>query len=106
MCGIAGVFSLSGPVPENLSAELADVSSCLRKRGPDASGTIHVDRFAAAHTRLSIIDIDGGAQPMADGDRGTVIVYNGEIYNYVELRDRLISLGHRFRTGSDTEVVL
>jgi asparagine synthase (glutamine-hydrolysing) len=82
------------------------VSARLEHRGPDATREIHLDRFAAAHTRLAIIDLAGGAQPMTDPATGTVIVFNGEIYNFVELRNTLTNAGYRFHTHSDTEVLL
>jgi len=78
----------------------------LIHRGPDADG-LYVDDFAAmGHRRLSIIDLDTGAQPMSTPDGGLHIVFNGEIYNFPELRRELESRGHRFRTRSDTEVIL
>jgi len=78
----------------------------VRHRGPDAAGTI-VDRGTGlAHARLSIIDLQHGSQPMQNGDGSLVITFNGEIFNFVELRDELTTRGHRFRTESDTEVIL
>ncbi len=75
-------------------------------RGPDATG-IHVSgSVGLAHARLSIIDVGGGHQPMHNEDKSVRITFNGEIFNYVELRDALLRKGHRFQTQSDTEVIL
>ncbi len=77
----------------------------LRHRGPDALTGVVLDGCALGHARLSIVDLAGGAQPMTDGDTGVTIVFNGEIFNHVELRERLAAR-HAFRTRSDTEVIL
>jgi len=107
MCGIAGWVGseLSARVesPERLIRAMSDV---LRHRGPDDSGTHVEDGVALGHRRLSIIDLEGGHQPMWDETGAVAIVYNGEIYNFPTLRDELRALGHRFRTRSDTEVLL
>lgn len=79
---------------------------CLRHRGPDAMGAVQAGRAALAHTRLSVIDLEGGVQPMESADGRFVVTFNGEIFNYRELRTRLRALGHCFRTRSDTEVLL
>src|SRR5262245_13111367 len=104
MCGIAGVLSLRGePVERTL---LERMIGRVRHRGPDDVGT-HVSRnVGLAHARLSILDLAGGAQPMHNEDRSVSIVFNGEIFNYVELREELRRRGHRFRTQCDTEVLL
>jgi len=105
MCGIAGAISPTPPPERRIKAAL----KALRHRGPDAEGVTH-HKLANAnlcllHTRLAIIDLDPRAnQPFVDGD--CVLVFNGEIYNYIELRDELKALGHRFRTDSDTEVLV
>src|SRR5580692_3928731 len=78
----------------------------LRHRGPDASGMHLAGTVGLAHARLSIIDLQGGAQPMCTSDGGLWITFNGEIFNYIELREELLSKGHRFATRSDTEVIL
>ena len=99
MCGICGYL---GPGNENV---LQAMSATLAHRGPDDSG-IHVgDGFGLAHRRLSIIDLAGGHQPMISPE-GDVLVFNGEIYNFQEIRGDLEKLGHRFATHSDTEVLL
>jgi asparagine synthase (glutamine-hydrolysing) len=106
MCGIAGIVGLSaGANPPNREA-LVRMASALYHRGPDEFGVYRDDRAGLAHSRLSIIDLSTGQQPMADENETTWIVFNGEIFNYVELREELIALGHRFRTQSDTEVIL
>jgi len=104
MCGIAGLFNLDGAVvvPESLRAMIR----MLAHRGPDDTG-FHIDNgVGLAHARLSIIDLAGGQQPMCNEDSTLWITFNGEIFNYVELREELISKGHRFATRSDTEVIL
>jgi asparagine synthase (glutamine-hydrolysing) len=82
------------------------MGSVLRHRGPDGVGEVSGDHFALASRRLSIIDLEGGAQPLYNEDRSLVLVCNGEIYNHVELREVLESRGHRFATRSDAEVIL
>ncbi len=107
MCGIVGVFEYgreNGTLHEQLIASMRDR---IEHRGPDGEGLfVSPDRrLGLGHRRLSIIDIDHGAQPMF-GERGTALVFNGEIYNYPALRQRLMSEGVRFRTNCDTEVIL
>lgn len=80
--------------------------AALQHRGPDGAGVYRDRECGLAHTRLAILDLAGGAQPMRDTDEGAVVSFNGEIYNHVELREQLRALGHRFRTRSDTEVVI
>ena len=104
MCGIAGVlhFDRTGAEERLLQRMLAQI----RYRGPDASG-IHVDGpVGLGHARLSIIDVAGGSQPMHNEDGSLWVTFNGEIFNYVELRESLQAKGHRFATRSDTEVIL
>ena len=104
MCGIAGVLQLAGaPVS---SAELRNVVAYVAHRGPDGDG-FHIDGpVGLGHRRLAIIDLATGQQPMASGDERYWIVFNGEIYNFIELRDELKQSGHQFATDSDTEVIL
>lgn len=108
MCGIAGILSQKGITPE-LAAQLQTMQEAIRRRGPDDRGvwTSH-DRLAGlAHTRLSIIDLSpAGHQPMISPDGRLAITFNGEIYNYRELRDELVKDGFAFNTHSDTEVLL
>jgi asparagine synthase (glutamine-hydrolysing) len=80
--------------------------AAIHHRGPDGAGVYADERVGLAHVRLSIIDIEGGAQPMANEDGSLRVVYNGEIFNFPELRSELEGHGHRFRTRSDTEVLL
>src|SRR5262245_42293047 len=104
MCGIAGLLSFDGQRPER--ALLEAMAQALRHRGPDGEG-FHCDGgLGLAHRRLSILDLEGGSQPMTSADGGHVIVFNGEIYNFVEMRRDLEARGHAFTTRSDTEVIL
>jgi asparagine synthase (glutamine-hydrolysing) len=104
MCGIHGVYQLDGSRAD--PAWLARMGDVTVHRGPDDSGA-HVDgRCAIGMRRLSIIDLSGGHQPISNHDRSLVVVCNGEIYNFRELRRELEAQGHHFRTDSDSEVVL
>lgn len=104
MCGIAGVAFADGrPVDPALLQRMAGL---LRHRGPDAEGLHRAPGVGLAHRRLAIIDREGGGQPMLDPSGRLVIVYNGEVYNFRELRAQLEERGHRFLTRTDTEVVL
>lgn len=108
MCGIAGILNTGGIAPD-LEVQLQTMQEKIRRRGPDDRGLwISRDRIAAlAHTRLSIIDLSpAGHQPMLSPDGRLAITFNGEIYNYRELRDELIKDGFTFNTHSDTEVLL
>ena len=106
MCGIAGIVGLSTGATSPSREALVCMASALYHRGPDEFGIYRDDRAGLAHSRLSIIDLSTGQQPMADENNTIWIVFNGEVFNYVELREELIALGHRFRTRSDTEVIL
>ena len=110
MCGIFGwVVRYDRSLDYNTLIQLTDLMS---HRGPDGSGYWLQDtpdgryQIGFGHRRLSIIDIDGGAQPMHSVDDRVVVTFNGEIYNYIELRDELSALGHVFRSSSDTEVLI
>ena len=104
MCGIAGIVDFNNQPSE---ATLNSMTEALRHRGPDANGTCRFEKCALGHRRLSIIDLtDAANQPMFSDDGLQAIVFNGEIYNFKELRDLLESRGHRFKTQSDTEVLL
>jgi asparagine synthase (glutamine-hydrolysing) len=106
MCGIAGSIALHDAVSPPSLTDLSAMVGALRHRGPDEFGLYRDRRAGLAQARLSIIDLATGQQPMCN-ERGSLwIVYNGEIYNYVELRAELLDRGHRFRTVSDTEVVV
>ncbi|HDZ76972.1 MAG TPA: asparagine synthase (glutamine-hydrolyzing) [Candidatus Omnitrophica bacterium] len=104
MCGIAGIIADNKRNVNQRSLRI--MGDTLRHRGPDDEGFFIFDNVGFVHKRLSIIDISGGHQPMSNEDGSIWIVYNGEIYNYIELRKELISLGHRFKTHSDTEVII
>jgi asparagine synthase (glutamine-hydrolysing) len=106
MCGIAGIVGLSANAGSPSREALIRMASALYHRGPDEFGMYRDDRTGLAHARLSIIDLATGQQPMADEGDATWIVFNGEIFNYLELREELVALGHRFRTHSDTEVII
>ena len=101
MCGLVGLIQHAG-VPD--AGLLARMGETLVHRGPDGEGTYLAERVAFHHRRLSIIDPEGGRQPMSAD--GVTLAFNGEIYNYVELRDELRRMGHVFATQSDTEVLL
>ena len=105
MCGIAGIFHYSnlGPVPSSLVKAMTDT---LIHRGPDDEGFYVQGPVGLGHRRLSIIDLAAGHQPMTNEDKTVWVVFNGEIYNFPELRDFLISKGHRFQTRSDTETIV
>ena len=103
MCGICGIATARGAVDRE---RLAAMSATLRHRGPDADGTYLDDGIGLAARRLSIIDLTGGDQPIANEDGTIVVIQNGELYNYRELRGQLERAGHRFRTHSDTEVLV
>ena len=106
MCGIVGIINLgnNAPVPVEL---VRDMASTMTHRGPDGSGEFVDHRVAFGHRRLKVIDLtDAGKQPMFDVSENIGIVYNGEIYNYVELRKILEAKGYRFRSHTDTEVIL
>src|SRR5256714_4119516 len=106
MCGIAGIIGLAGRAALE---DVARMGAILVHRGPDDSGEWLSDdgRVALAARRLAILDLSpAGHMPMADADGAVTITYNGEIYNYIELREELKNGGHAFRTGTDTEVIL
>jgi asparagine synthase (glutamine-hydrolysing) len=104
MCGIAGLVRLDGEAAEE--EPLRAMGARLAHRGPDGTGLLRSGPVGLAHRRLSIIDLATGDQPMERPDLGRAVVFNGEIYNYLELREELRALGHRFQTSSDTEVLL
>ncbi|MDW8308836.1 MAG: asparagine synthase (glutamine-hydrolyzing) [Verrucomicrobiales bacterium] len=105
MCGIAGIFNRLHPRPV-AESDLRQMLALLRHRGPDEFGLLLDGEVGLGNARLSIIDLSGGSQPIANEDESLWIVFNGEIFNYVELRPELEARGHRFRTASDTEVIL
>lgn len=104
MCGIAGFVSAPGATADR--ALLRRMCDRLLHRGPDAYGEYCQGPVALGHRRLSIIDLSGGAQPMGNEDGALQVIFNGEIYNFQELREELAAKGHRFATRSDTEVLV
>ena len=105
MCGICGYINIDKR-PIDDGAVLKSMMDALTHRGPDDEGAYTAGCAALGHRRLSIIDLQTGHQPIAEEKGSLVIVYNGEVYNFLELRTELINRGHSFRTRSDTEVVL
>lgn len=104
MCGICGKINLKGePIDKGLIYEMCSV---LSHRGPDDEGLYLDGNIGLGHRRLSIIDLAGGHQPLSNEDGAIWIVYNGEIYNFLELKAQLLSRGHQFTTLSDTEVIV
>lgn len=103
MCGIAGVAALDLGVPIDASA-VGQMLRCVAHRGPDDEGVYEAPGLVLGHRRLSIIDVEGGHQPLLGARDSTAIVINGEVYNYRELRKELEAKGHRFRSNSDSEV--
>ncbi|MEO6420198.1 MAG: asparagine synthase (glutamine-hydrolyzing), partial [Polyangiaceae bacterium] len=106
MCGIAGVVALGHRAAAPDLECLSRMVGSLRHRGPDELGVYRDRRAGLAHARLSIIDVSAGQQPLSNEDGTLWISFNGEIFNYIELRADLIALGHVFRTRSDTEVIV
>lgn len=105
MCGIAGLFHLETPKPV-APGRIKMMIDAQAHRGPDGEGVWTAPGVGLGHRRLSIIDVAGSPQPMATEDGQLTITYNGEIYNYQEIRAELLRLGHRFLTVGDTEVIL
>ncbi|WP_430386133.1 XrtA/PEP-CTERM system amidotransferase [Blastomonas fulva] len=105
MCGIAGIFHLETAKPVD-PARIRLMTDAMLHRGPDGHGCWTAPGIGLGHLRLSIIDLAGSAQPMLSEDEADVLTFNGEIYNFQEVRAELSALGHRFRTSGDTEVIL
>src|SRR4051794_15297496 len=103
MCGIAG-FTHRNRLPE--PSRLAGAARCIHHRGPDQTGSYESHSVSLSAVRLKIIDLAGGDQPMRAANGDVVIVFNGEVYNHAEIRSELESLGERFQSHCDTEVVL
>ncbi len=108
MCGLAGYVRMGDDLsPERALPILKTMTDAIPFRGPDDEGQTVIGPCAMGHRRLAIIDLDSrSAQPMATTDEKLWIVFNGEIYNYMDIREELLELGHKFRTESDTEVIL
>ncbi len=106
MCGICGVLSPRERTEASREALVRRMMASLAHRGPDGEGIHSGGGVCLGHRRLAVIDVEGGAQPMASPDGRFALVFNGEIYNYIELREELVKRGVAFRTQSDTEVLL
>ena len=103
MCGFVGY------IDNEISSEkscIKDMADTIKHRGPDQDDYYIEDGFALGFRRLSIIDLDNGSQPIENEDSSKVLVFNGEIYNYQQLRKELIEKGHVFKTKTDSEVIL
>ena len=105
MCGICGIYEPQGGIPVT-RATLKSMADTLTHRGPDDEGFYVSGSLGLAHRRLSIIDLSGGHQPLANEDDSVWIAFNGEIYNFEELNQRYLSTGHQFKTRSDTETIV
>jgi asparagine synthase (glutamine-hydrolysing) len=105
MCGICGQFNFGGGAPV-ARHDVEQMTQTLAHRGPDDEGYYVSGPLGLGFRRLSIIDLDGGHQPMSDAEETVKVIFNGEIYNFRELRQDLEGRGHRFRTKSDTEVII
>lgn len=103
MCGIAGIIHFKSTAT---NSEVKSLCDRLSKRGPDAEGFFTEGGVGLGHRRLSIIDLDTGGQPMFSKDKNIVLVFNGEVYNFLEIRSELEKIGHTFFTHSDTEVII
>lgn len=106
MCGICGFIKFNGTVSAEDEKVVADMNRKLTHRGPDAQDTLLFDNVALGFSRLSIIGLGNGMQPMYNEDHSIVMICNGEIFNYIELREQLKGKGHVFRTDCDVEVIL
>jgi asparagine synthase (glutamine-hydrolysing) len=106
MCGIAGWMQTEGPAVVPQAAWLQGMQQALRHRGPDGEGLWRAPGIGLAHTRLALVGVQDGAQPLSNEDGSLQLVCNGEIYNHQALRQRLVLAGHQFRTHSDSEVIL
>ena len=105
MCGINGFFSFTN-INEDDIKNVAKMADNMRYRGPDDIGYYHDNKISLSQVRLSIIGLSSGKQPIFNEDGSLVIVFNGEIYNYIELKEQLIQKGHVFKTETDTEVII
>src|ERR1700722_8559096 len=105
MCGIAGIIDLSGqrrPVP---SGAIQAMASAIVHRGPDEDGFLELPGLAFANRRLSIVGLFDGRQPISNEDQSVSVVFNGELFDYPEMKAELEAKGHRFATHCDTEVI-
>lgn len=108
MCGIAGIYDIRGKKADRggLERRIREMTSAIAHRGPDDEGYFIGDRVALGHRRLSIIDLASGRQPIFNEDKTVCIVYNGEVFNYLEIKRELEAAGHVFSTNSDTETII
>lgn len=104
MCGICGIFDFTGNLIDQ--EIIRRMKSAIVHRGPDGEGEFFDKEVGMGHRRLSIIDVGGGGQPIGNEDGSIQVIFNGEIYNFIELRQELQKCGHQFRTCSDTEVIV
>jgi asparagine synthase (glutamine-hydrolysing) len=105
MCGITGIVDLRAKRP--IAADvLRAMNGSIGHRGPDGDGFHFEAGVGFGHRRLSIIDLEGGKQPLYNEDNTVVVTYNGEIFNFMEIEHELIARGHKFRTRCDTEVIV
>jgi asparagine synthase (glutamine-hydrolysing) len=105
MCGICGQYNFGSQAPVQRQ-DIERMARSISHRGPDDEGYYISGPLGLGFRRLSIIDLEGGHQPMSDQDSSTWVVFNGEIYNFPELRRELEAFGHVFRTRCDTEVII
>ena len=106
MCGIAGILNFGGVETAPTEQQLTSMLAAIRYRGPDESGIYLNHKLGLGNVRLSILDLSSGLQPISVRDKRYWIVYNGELFNYIEIRRELEKLGISFVTNTDTEVVL
>jgi asparagine synthase (glutamine-hydrolysing) len=105
MCGICGIIPRNGTAKEDIG-KVRIMNDALTHRGPDSEGYFDDSKISVGMRRLSVIDLDHGSQPLFNEDRSIMLIANGEIYNFIELREELLSRGHRFGTGSDCETII
>src|SRR5215471_7480992 len=105
MCGICGIYNFASAAPANPAA-LERAMAAMAHRGPDDSGVYIDGELGLGNRRLSIIDLPGGHQPLSNEDGTVWVTFNGEIYNYHQLRSELVGAGHRLRSLSDTETLV
>ena len=104
MCGIVGFIDQKKK--KEKTEIIKNMADMIKHRGPDGEGYFVNDKVALGHRRLSIIDVEGGSQPIYNADKSLVIIFNGEIYNYQSLKEELKGKGYKFKTKTDTEVIL
>ncbi len=105
MCGFCGIYEPTGTAGVDPTL-LRQMTGLMAERGPDAEGFWSDARIGLGHRRLTVIDLAAGEQPVYNEDRSILVMFNGEIFNYQELRQDLVARGHRFSTNTDTEVIV